>query len=276
MDQPAASTRPFKRSQTSVFDTFAAYLHLDIVEDLMFPISVALRYIAVLVPVFLYLFQANFLNAQQHYTSTLIGVSVAAALQDALTAFTSRLQGAQERGTLETYLVEPVPWRLIPLAMNVWRSVMGMVTAGVMLATGCLLGGARIDVTALPAFVLVLMLGVAACNAIGLLAASYLVLFKRGEPIIALYGLAASFLGGALFSIDVLPGWLRWMSYLVPHAYVISAERELLDPRSTGGGIPLEAALVSLVVFCMVGFTVGLSLFDRVLHYARKIGILST
>jgi ABC-2 type transport system permease protein len=264
------------RSKTSVRDTFAAYLRLDIVEDLMFPASVAFRYVAVLVPVVVYLFQAQFLHAQALYTSTLIGISVAAALQDALTGFTARLQFAQERGTLETYLVEPVPWRLIPIAMNVWRSVMGMVTAGLMLGVGCLLGGARINIAGLPAFVLVLVLGVAACNAVGLLAASFMVLFKRGEPIIALYGLAASFLGGALFSIDVLPGWLRWMSYLVPHAYVISAERVLLDPTSHGGGISLRTALISLVVFCIVAFTAGLALFNRSLEYARKIGVLST
>jgi len=268
--------RPRRGAVRTALGTFNAYLRLDIVEDMMFPVSTALRFVAVVIPVFLYLLQAEFLGAQEQYTATLIGISVAAALQEALTAFTSRLQAAQERGTLETYLVEPVPWRLIPLAMNVWRSLMGMVIAGLMLAMGCLVGGANINVANLPAFVLVLLLGVAACNGVGLFAASFLVLFKRGEPVIMLYGLAASLLGGALFSIDVLPGWIRWMSYLVPHAYVISAERQLLDPASSGAGIPLVPALVSLIVFCLVAFTVGLSLFDRALQYARRIGVLST
>jgi ABC-2 type transport system permease protein len=265
-----------RRPKTRVVDTFAAYLRIDIVEDSMFPMSTALRYLAVVFPVFLYLFQADFLNARDKYTSTLIGISVAAALQDALTGFTVRLQGAQERGVLETYLVEPVSWRLIPIAMNVWRSLTGMVIAGLMLGVGCLVGGARIDVAGLPLFVLVLLLGIAACNAVGVLAASFLVLFKRGEPVISLYGVAASFLGGALFTINVLPPWLRWMSYLVPHAYVISAERELLDPGPTGGGISVGTALVSLVLFCAVAFTVGLWLFNRALQYARRIGVLST
>jgi ABC-2 type transport system permease protein len=275
-DQPSTLTTPARNGRTRIIDTFAAYVRIDVVEDLMFPATLAFRYVAVLVPVFLYLFQADFLDARTRYPGTLIGISVAAALQDGLTGVTARLQFAQERGTLETYLVEPVPWLLIPIAMNIWRSVMGMVTAGLMLTMGCLAGGVRIDVANLPAFVLVLVLGMAACNAVGLLAASFLVLFKRGDPIIVLYGLAASLLGGALFSINVLPGWLRWMSYLVPHAYVISAERELLDPASAGGGIPLGAALVSLVVFCVAGLSVGLNLFHRTLQYARRIGVLST
>ena|SRR5437763_6065947 len=263
-------------ARTRARHVFLAYLRIDIIEDAMFPTSTLFRYVAVFVPVFMYLFQVEFLHARAQYTATLIGISVAAALQDALTGFTSRLQFAQERGTLETYLVEPVSWRLIPVAMNVWRSATGMLIAGLMLAVGCVLGGARINVANLPMFVLVLTLGVAACNAVGLLAASFLVLFKRGEPIIALYGIAAAFLGGALFSISVLPGWLRWMSYLVPHAYVISAERELLDPRYAGGGIPLGTATISLIAFCAGGFTVGLWLFNRALQYARSIGVLST
>jgi ABC-2 type transport system permease protein len=260
----------------AAFGTFVAYLRFDIVEDLTFPAATALRYLTVFIPVFLYLFQAEFLGAREQYLGTLIGISVAAALQDALTAFTARLQVAQERGTLETYLVEPASWRLIPLAMNVWRSLNGMVVAGLMLAMGCLVGGVDVKASNLPWFVLVLALGVVACNGVGLFAASFLVLFKRGDPVTLLYGLAASLLGGALFSIDVLPSWIRWMSYLVPHAYVISAERELLDPATSGGGIALTTALVCLVVFCLIAFTAGLHLFGKVLELARKIGVLST
>ena len=58
---------------------------------------------------------------------------------------------------------------------------------------------ADIKLSAIPLALVVLFLGVAACNAIGTLAASFLVLFKRGEPIIMLYSLAAAVLGGALF-----------------------------------------------------------------------------
>jgi ABC-2 type transport system permease protein len=102
------------------------------------------------------------------------------------------------------------------------------------------------------------------------------VLFKRGEPILAAYGLIASLLGGALFSIDVLPLWIRWASYLVPHAYVISASRSLLVPGYSGGGISLGPAMIALLLFCGVGLFVALRLFDRALEYARRAGLLIT
>jgi ABC-2 type transport system permease protein len=256
-------------------DTFGAYIRLDIIEDRMFPASTMLRYVAVVFPVLMYYFQADFLNAKDLYTSTLVGISVAAGLQEALTGFTARLQLAQERGTLETYLVEPVPWRFIPVAMNVWRSFTGMVITALMLAVGCAMG-AEINVWGLPAFFLVLFLGVVACNAVGVFIASFLVLFKRGEPLIALYGVGAAFFGGSLFSISVLPEWIRWLSYLLPHSYVISAQRYILVPDPPDGGMSLTTALVMLVVTSIVFFAVGLRLFDRSLQLARRLGVLST
>lgn len=258
-----------------ILDTFEGYIRIDLIEEWMFPAASALRYLAVAFPVLLYYFQSTFLGMGSHLFSVmLIGTAVTAGLQEALTGLTNRLQYAQERGTLETYLVEPVPWALIPVAMNIWRSVTGALLACVMVTVGCLLG-APIRLSAVPLALVVLFLGIVACNAVGTLAASFLVLFKRGEPVIVLYGLAAGVLGGALFPISVLPGWIRWASYLVPHSYVISAERQLLMTQPPAGEQSPAVSIAILAAFCVVVFTGGLFVFDRSLKLARRLGILS-
>ncbi|WP_410814242.1 ABC transporter permease [Micromonospora sp. 067-2] len=255
-------------------DTCAAYVRIDLVEERMFPATTILRYAAVVFPVLLYFFQGTFLNATDAFAFMLIGASVTAGFQDALTALTNRLQFAQERGTLETYLVEPVPWALIPIAMNIWRSVTGTVMAAFMIAFGSLLG-AQIEWRSIPLALLVFLVGIAACNAVGTLAASFIVLFKRGEPVIMLYSLAAGVLGGTLFPISVLPDWIRWVSYLVPHSYVISAERQLLMGDPPAEGLSPLTALAILTGFSVIMFAIGLTVFDRSLRLARKLGILS-
>ncbi|MBM7493889.1 ABC transporter permease [Micromonospora luteifusca] len=255
-------------------DTCAAYVRIDLVEERMFPATTILRYAAVVFPVLLYFFQGTFLNATDAFAFMLIGASVTAGFQDALTALTNRLQFAQERGTLETYLVEPVPWALIPIAMNIWRSVTGTVMAAFMIAFGSLLG-AQIEWRSIPLALLVFLVGIAACNAIGTLAASFIILFKRGEPVIMLYSLAAGVLGGTLFPISVLPEWIRWVSYLVPHSYVISAERQLLMADPPAEGLSPLVSLAILTGFSVIMFAIGLTVFDRSLRLARKLGILS-
>jgi ABC-2 type transport system permease protein len=258
-----------------VRDTFEGYIRIDLVEERMFPASTLLRYLAVAFPVFLYYFQSTFLAISDDlFMTMLIGTAVIAGLQDALTGLTSRLSFAMERGTLETYLVEPVPWALIPVAMNIWRSFTGAVLACFMVALGCLLGG-TVDPSAIPLALLVLFLGIAACNALGSFAAAFILLFKRGEPVVALYSLAASVLGGALFPIAVLPGWVRWASYLVPHTYVIDAERQLLMGHAAVGHMAPGTSIGILAVFTLIAFVSGLFVFDRSLRLARRLGILS-
>ncbi|GGN95326.1 hypothetical protein GCM10010112_85480 [Actinoplanes lobatus] len=265
-----------KRSRfTKVVDTLEAYIRIDLVEERMFPASTIMRYLAVVFPVLLYYFQSTFLTiSDELFMTMLIGAAVIAGLQDALTGLTGRLNFAMERGTLETYLVEPVPWALIPVAMNIWRSVTGALLACVMVALGWMLGG-PVHAPGIPAALLVLFLGILACNALGSFAASFILLFKRGEPVVMLYSLAASVLGGALFPIEVLPVWIRWASYLVPHSYVIAAERRLLMPGMPAEGLSPLAATLILAGFTLVTFVAGLFVFDRSLRLARRLGILS-
>jgi ABC-2 type transport system permease protein len=268
------STIQHRSRARKVRDTLEGYIRIDLVEERMFPASTIMRYVAVVFPVLLYFFQTRFLGSTTHFMMMLVGTAVIAGLQDAMTGLTSRLSFAMERGTLETYLVEPVPWALIPVAMNIWRSFTGAILACVMVGLGCLLGG-TIKPAGIPLALLVLFLGIVACNALGSFAAAFILLFKRGEPVVALYSLAAGVLGGALFPIDVLPSWMRWLSYLVPHSYVISAMRRVLLPNPPDDGLSLWWAIGILAGFCVVSFVAGLFVFDRALRLARRLGILS-
>jgi ABC-2 type transport system permease protein len=60
------------------------------------------------------------------------------------------------------------------------------------------------------------------------------------------YGLGASVLGGALFPTSVLPDWISWANYLVPHSYVIDAGRQLLIANPPDGGLVPPTSTVIL------------------------------
>ncbi|MDP8932272.1 MAG: ABC transporter permease, partial [Actinomycetota bacterium] len=258
-----------------------AYTRLEIVEDLSYPMSVVMQFVTAVFPVVLYYFVAQLVPGRRanvggdYYTFAVIGLAVAVVLQHALSGFGRRLEVTQNQGTFETMLVEPVPWMAVPVTLNIWRTAIGAMACGLMLLLGALLG-ADFRVAAIPAFVALVFLGVLACTAIGTLSASLQVLAKRSAPIISLYGLAATLLGGALFPVSGFPPWLAVFSYAVPHMYVIEGARHLLmvAPPSTRTFGPL-GAVIALVVFNAVVFAVALPLFSRSLQYARKHGLLS-
>ncbi len=260
-----------------------AYTRNEAVEDFSYPLTIFFQQITLVFPVFMYYFISQLNPARagvvaqrvggDYLTFAVIGLASAAALQSALAGFGQRLQSANTKGQFETLLVEPVPWRFIPIAMNIWRTFLGVIGSFLMLLIGLALG-ADYRLAGLPAFLLVLFLGIVACTAIGCLSACIVVLSKRSQPLIALYGLAASLLGGSVFPISVMPEWLQALSYLIPHSYVINGARQALMEVPPEALVTLNQAILGLVIFDVVAIVVSFYLFGKALDYAREMGLL--
>lgn len=256
-----------------------AFLRMDFIEDISYPLSLLLSELGTVAPVFIYFFIGELVPSSpeigdDYFTFAVIGLCVATILQAALGGFGSGLQRAQNRGTFETLLVEPVPWVFLPFAMNMWRVILGFIGGTLVFLLGYAMG-AEYQLSGLPAFLLLLVLGVLASMGVGIVSASLMVLAKRSQPVLTLYGLAASLLAGALFSVDQLPEFLQALAWAIPHTYVINSARYVLMSDPGSFSISFGSAVLALVVFNLVMYTFGLWLFSRALQYARKMGMLS-
>jgi ABC-2 type transport system permease protein len=138
-----------------------------------------------------------------------------------------------------------------------------------------LLLGAQYLPTGWGQFIILLLLGILANTAIGIVSAAILIISKRSKPFLTLYGMAASLLGGALFSVDQLPSWLQPLAYVIPHTYVINASRAVLMADPGTFVVPFNVAVIALSAFNVVVLAGGLWLFSRSLEYGRKMGMLS-
>jgi ABC-2 type transport system permease protein len=77
-------------------------------------------------------------------------------------------------------------------------------------------------------------------------------------------------LGGAVFPIAVLPGWLQWLGRLMPIRFAYDGVRAALF---SGSGWGLDA--VVLLGFGAVGAPLGMMLFGRALAHAKRVGTIS-
>lgn len=271
-----------RRGLRSLWSMIAAFFRIEIVDDLSYPASFLMGELAVVVPVIASFFigeltagsRQSALFGSDYFTFAVLGLAITTVMQSSLIGFGFALQRAQERGNLETFLVEPVSWTLLPLAMNLYRAGLGLLNGGLILLTGWTLG-ARYDLSGLPMFLLLILLGILATQAIGVLSASFLVLAKRSQGLIRLYTLAATLLAGSVFSVEQLPPWLRLFSWMIPHTYVVTAAREQLMADSGSFTIPVDTAVPVLALFSAVVMGGGLYLFRRSLDYARRMGMLS-
>jgi len=110
-------------------------------------------------------------------------------------------------------------------------------------------------------------------SGLGILSASYLLLFKRGNPanwlFISLWGIA----GGMLFPVTMLPDWLQLIAKVNPMTHALNAMRAaLLGSASLAQLLP---AIELLLLFAIVLLPLSMLVFYWTLERTKATGTLS-
>ncbi len=74
--------------------------------------------------------------------------------------------------------------------------------------------------------IVVLGLALLAHLPLGIFSASFLLIFKRGDPITSLVGHLSALLAGVYFPLSVLPGWLQTVSFFLPFTHALEGLRQ--------------------------------------------------
>lgn len=258
--------------------TSAAFLRVDVIEEINYPLTFFMGLLGIVAPLIPFFFISELVGQSRtvggdYLTFTVIGLGVTAVMTGAMIGFGSSLQRAFQRGTMEVFLVAPVPWKTLPLAMNQWTLMFGTLSGLLIIAMGGLLG-AEFNVSGIPIALVIAVLGIIAATAIGICSAAVLLLTLKSAPLIRVYSLAASLLAGSIFSVDQLPDWARFLSFALPHTYVINATRTALMSDPGTFQMSPTTAIIALVAFNLVFFAGGIFLFGRALEFSRKMGTL--
>jgi ABC-2 type transport system permease protein len=269
---------PSHRPITSLLGVLLSFLRMNLSEELRYPMPFVLRQMSFLAELAVFYFVAQLIGDSSavggdYFTFVVIGIGVSRMLQPTLGGFGVDLQRAQSRGTLESWLVEPVSWISLPFAMSIWSIMVGVVSGLAILIVGTAFG-ARYALGGAIVTVPLLAVGLVASSATGILIAGQTVVAKRAAPVLQLYTLAASLLGGMLFPITLLPAWLRALSWLIPHTYVINAARAALMPQTVAGAVDPSLALLALALFSAIIMPLGLWSLSRWLQLGRRLGVL--
>jgi ABC-2 type transport system permease protein len=113
----------------------------------------------------------------------------------------------------------------IVLMSSLYGLLSGAVQPLLILIAGGLIMGVDLSHMNVLATILVLGFSVLTFVAFGVLSAATILWLKKGDPLAWVLGGMGTMLGGAYFPIDVLPGWLRQVSFLIPITYSLDALR---------------------------------------------------
>jgi ABC-type multidrug transport system permease subunit len=93
---------------------------------------------------------------------------------------------------------------------------------------------------------------------------------KKGDVLASISIFVLGLVGGALFSISVLPGWLQPVAEVVPTRFALDGLRSALYRGTDWGG-----DVLILVLFAAITFPLAVWIFDRSLRFAERTGSLA-
>lgn len=208
-----------------------------------------------------------------YFSFALVGIAFFDYMSVALTTFDSSLQEARQNGTLENLLVTQTPLPVILAGSSLYPFVLMSLRTAIYIFWGAVLFGFPLRDANWLGAILVLGASVLSFCGLGILSASYLLVFKRGNPVNwAILGLS-TVLGGMMYPVSVLPVWLQRMARLIPVTYSLEGMRAAILGHATMR--ELLPPIAGLLVFAAVLLPASFAIFSWALRRTKITGTLT-
>jgi len=145
-----------------------------------------------------------------------------------LDTFDRSLEEARDSGTLEHLLATQTSLPVFLAGSAIYPFAATTLRIVVYVAWAAVLFGFPLHAANWIAVIIVLLATLLAFSGLGILSASYLLLFKRGNPAKWFFLGVSSVVGGMLFPVNILPDWLQVVAHFNPVTYALDAMRSAL------------------------------------------------
>ena len=212
-------------------------------------------------------------EGSNYFSFALVGFAFFDYLSVALDSFDRSLEEARQNRTLEAMLVTQTPLSVILAGSALYPFALLALRTAVYLAWGTLLFGFSPREANWLGAILVLLASILAFVGLGVFSASYLILFKRGNPAKWVVLGVSGLLGGMMYPVKVLPHSLQVLARLIPVTYSLEGMRAALLAGANLG--KLWPSLAALLVFAAILLPSSFACFAWALRRTKITGTLT-
>jgi ABC-2 type transport system permease protein len=209
-------------------------------------------------------------GAPSYFAFAAVGVILGLVVDATSVNVASRLREEQLTGTLEAVTTQPLTPLELCLGLVSFPFLFASLRAGIYLIAAVFLMDLDVSDTSWPGMAAMLAGAAFALAPVGIFAAALVLVFKRGAALAGWLVYAMTILGGALFPISVLPGWLEWAGRVMPVRFAFDGVRAALF---TGQGWGDD--VLALLAFGAALTPIALVAFALALGRAKKSGTIS-
>ena len=156
----------------------------------------------------------------EYFPFVLIGVALTDYLTISTNTFAQEIRESQTIGTLESLLVTPTSILTILLSSYFYKLLSTSLRVLFYFIIGSLLFNLQPHPINLFALIVAFFLTLMPFLGLGLLSASFILVFKQGNPVGGLLAMTSGLLGGVIYPITVLPDWLKPFSNILPKSLI--------------------------------------------------------
>jgi ABC-2 type transport system permease protein len=275
------ASRTTSHPGASIFGRIGAIARRDMTIERSYHFRLFLQFFNALFTVATFFFLSKLVGTSEHlqqyggryFTFALVGVLVTQSSYLGLRTFSATITREQDAGTLEVLLSTPtrlpalmagtlvVPAAFTTIELALWFTIAAAFFQVRFPVVGLLIG--------LPILALTLLVF---CS-IGIFAAAFIVLTKKGEPFTLVATQATTFLAGAMFPVALLPSALQVIAHMVPAYYSLTGLRAVL--LSGSGFVDVIDEMLVLAAFAAAFLPLSLLALRRAIRSARVTGTLA-
>ena len=260
-----------------------AFVYRDFINETSYKLSFFLQFFGIFISILVFFFLSKLFEGREiaylkpyggnYFAFVLIGIAFSNYLMVAVRSLSKNIRDAQIMGTLEALLVTQTEIPTIILGSSIYSYLFTSFQVIVYLLLGVFVFGVNFGNANYLGAVVILLLTITSFSSIGILSASFIMIFKRGDPITWLITSLSWLLGGVFYPIQVLPSWLEKLSYLLPITYSLEGMRlALLQGYSINN---LAHNIIALLIFSIVLLPVSIFIFSKAVKRAKVDGSLA-
>jgi ABC-2 type transport system permease protein len=182
----------------------------------------------------------------------LVGMAFQFYFSTALYSFSSKIRDEQVLGTLEAMLVSPTPTSIVIFSSAAWDFCYGALRVLVYLLAATLIFGVRLHTEGLGALAVGIALTLLSFAGIGILSASFILYFKRGNPINFFLSALTTFFGNVFFPREQLPDSIQWVSDFLPITWSLRIVRGTLLQGKSFDELGWDLGLLALITAILI------------------------
>ena len=215
---------------------------------------------------------ARGLDGMNPFEWMLLGLAFQYYFSTALYAFSAKVRGEQMMGTLEAMLVSPTSTGLVIFSSAAWDFTYAGFRVLLYLGGAWLVFGIHFHLESLPVLMVGVLLTLLSSVGLGMLSASFILYFKRGDPINFFLSGMTTFFGTVFFPVEQLPSFIQGVSDYLPITWSLRVVRGALLQGK--GFDELQGDLAALAILTVILLPAGLFFSRIAIRKAKQEGSL--